>query len=141
MKHSIISSALIAAALLLPASLILGAETKPGTAAETKATSASKTTEKGAKAKDAKTKDAKAKNAKAATKVKLVDINSAGKAELKTLPGIGDADADKIIAGRPYLTKAHLTTRNIVTRDVYESLKTRVIAMQKQDPAPKPGAK
>lgn len=146
MKHSIIRSALIAAALLLSASLSIAAETKPGTAAETKATGGSKTAEKSAKAKDAKAKDAKAKdakakNAKAAAKVKLVDINSAGKAELKTLPGISETDADKIIAGRPYLTKAHLTTRNIVTRDVYEGLKTRVIAMQKQDPPAKPGAK
>ncbi|UCH16460.1 MAG: helix-hairpin-helix domain-containing protein, partial [Burkholderiales bacterium] len=44
------------------------------------------------------------KNAPAA-KEKLIDVNSASRAELKTLPGIGDAEADKIIAGRPYLSK------------------------------------
>lgn len=49
------------------------------------------------------------KKATAVAKIKLVDINSAGKKELKTLPGIGDTDADKIIAGRPYGSKAHLT--------------------------------
>lgn len=129
MKHSIIKTALIAAALLLSSSLSLAAENKPGNAAEIKAAGAPKATEKSAKA------------GKPAAKVKLVDINSAGKKELKTLPGIGDAEADKIIAGRPYLTKAHLTTRNILPREVYESLKTRVIAMQKQDPPAKPGAK
>ena len=81
MKRSIIPSALIAAALLLGASLSLAAENKAGPATETKAIGNAKTTEKGAKA----------KAGKAAAKVKLVDINSAGKAELKTLPGVDDA--------------------------------------------------
>ena len=70
-----------------------------------------------------------------------MDINSAAKAELKTLPGISDADADKIIAGRPYLSKANLTTRNIVSREVYEGLKARVIARQKDASPAKPGKK
>lgn len=125
MKPSFIPSALIAAALLLSASLSLAVEPKPGTAAETKAIGGAKTTEKSAKA------------AKAAAKVKLVDINSAGKAELKTLPGISDAEAEKIIAGRPYLSKANLTTRNIVSREVYDGLRTRVIARQNQASAAK----
>src|SRR3982751_6779175 len=34
-----------------------------------------------------------------------VDINSAGSTELMTLPGIGAAEAEAIIAHRPYLTK------------------------------------
>lgn len=63
-------------------------------------------------------------------KVKLVDINAAGKAELKTLPGIGDAEADRIIAGRPYLSKADLVTANVIPRKTYERLKSRVIAKQ-----------
>ena len=59
-----------------------------------------------------------------------MDINRAGKAELKTLPGASDTEADKIIAGRPYLSKAHVTTRNIASRNFYEEIKTRVIARQ-----------
>jgi DNA uptake protein ComE-like DNA-binding protein len=130
MKRSIIQSVLIAAALLLSANLSVAVENKPGGApGETKAISGPKATEKSAKA------------GKPAAKVKLVDINSAGKTELKTLPGISDTEADKIIAGRPYLTKAHLVTHNIVSRAVYENLKTLVIAMQKQDPAAKPSQK
>ena len=125
MKRSIIQSALIAAALLLSASLSVAIETKPGTAAESKAIGGPKTTEKSAKA------------AKARAKVKLVDINSAGKRELMTLPGIGDAEADKIIAGRPYLVKAHLVTHDVLPRAVYEDLKKLVIAKSKQDPAAK----
>lgn len=66
-----------------------------------------------------------------AAPVKAVDINSASKAELKTLPGIDDARADKIIAGRPYLSKAFLVTRNIIPAGVYETIKRQIIAMQK----------
>ena len=63
--------------------------------------------------------------------VKAVDINSAGKAELMTLPGIDAARADKIIAGRPYLSKAFLVTRNIIPAGVYDSIKRQIIARQK----------
>lgn len=120
MKRSIIPSALIAAALLLGASLSFAVESKAGPATETKAIGNGKTTEQGAKA----------KAGKAAAKVKLVDINSAGKAELKTLPGVDDATADKIIAGRPYLSKADLVTENIVSSGVFGQLKARVFALQ-----------
>src|SRR3972149_5788560 len=101
MKRNIVQSALIAAALLLCASLSLAVENKAGSAGETKAIS---------KATATSDKAAKAKKAKAAAKVKPVDINSASKAELKKLPGISGAAADKIIAGRPYLSKANLVT-------------------------------
>lgn len=59
---------------------------------------------------------------------KLIDINSAKKAELLTLPGIGDLQAEKIIAGRPYGSKAHLVTRNIVERESYNNISRLVIA-------------
>ena len=67
---------------------------------------------------------------KEAAKIKLVDINGATSGELKKLPGITDAEAAKIIAGRPYGSKAHLVSRNIVTREVYENLKKLVVAKQ-----------
>ncbi len=131
MKRSIVQSVMAAAALLLCASLSLAAENKAGVAGETKAIGNLQATEKGAKPKPAK----------AAAKVKLVDINSANKAELKTLPGIGDAEAEKIIAGRPYGSKAHLTTRGIIPRGPYDNLKDRVVARQKQESAAKPAKK
>jgi competence protein ComEA len=130
MKHSVIKSALIAAALLL-AGLSLAGENKPGTTGETKAADGSK----------APGKSANPKDAKAASKVKLVDINSASKRELMTLPGISGEDADKIIAGRPYLSKAHLTTQNIISRAAYENIKKLVIAKQKKKPAAKSSPK
>ena len=62
--------------------------------------------------------------------IKLIDINSASKAELMTLPSIGDSEASKIIAGRHYYSKGFLVSRNILPRGIYESIKKRIIAKQ-----------
>lgn len=61
--------------------------------------------------------------------VKLVDINSASLKQLKTLPGIGDAEAKKIIAHRPYLTKTELVSKGVLPTGPYLSLKRQVVAM------------
>jgi DNA uptake protein ComE-like DNA-binding protein len=73
--------------------------------------------------------DANAVEAKSAAK-KLVDINSATDVELKAVPGIGDAYAAKIIAGRPYANKTQLKSRKIVPSVVYEQVKDLLIAKQ-----------
>lgn len=65
---------------------------------------------------------------KSAAKSKIVDINSATDAELKAIPGIGDAYAAKIIAGRPYANKTQLKSRNILPGNVYEQVKESIIA-------------
>ena len=65
-----------------------------------------------------------------AAPVKPIDINSASRAQLKTLPGIGDAEADKIIAGRPYLSKVHLVTEAGLPIGVYQSIRHRIVAVQ-----------
>jgi competence protein ComEA len=59
-----------------------------------------------------------------------LDLNSASKDELKALPGIGDAYADKIIAGRPYANKRQLVSRNIVPESSYKKFSDKVIAKQ-----------
>jgi DNA uptake protein ComE-like DNA-binding protein len=59
---------------------------------------------------------------------KPVDINKASVAELTKLPGIGDAEAKKIIAARPFRTKADLVTQNIIPEGVYVSIKDKIVA-------------
>jgi competence protein ComEA len=61
---------------------------------------------------------------------KLVDINSASKAELKTLPGIGDAEAERIIKARPYPSKAKLGAEKIVSDETYLAIKGLIVAAQ-----------
>jgi len=70
---------------------------------------------------------AKASKAVTAVKEKL-DINSATKDQLDALPGIGEAYAQKIIAGRPYRTKRELVTKKIIPQSLYEKIKDQIIA-------------
>lgn len=81
---------------------------------------------------------------KAVAKAPLVDINTASAAELKAIPGVGEALAAKIIAGRPYANKAQLKSRKIVSALLYEQIKDRIIAKQpakSEKEAAKPGVK
>ena len=64
-----------------------------------------------------------------------IDLNSASKAELVALPGVGDVYAQKIIDGRPYANKRQLVSKGIVPEGAYKKFEAQVIAKQE------PGAK
>lgn len=79
--------------------------------------------------------------AKKPVAVKRIDINSASRKELKTLPGIGDAEADKIIAHRPYLVSTEIVDKAGLPAGVYVAIKRKIVAMPKTKPKAKPPAK
>ena len=66
---------------------------------------------------------------------RLVDLNLASVTELKTLPGIGDAEAAKIVAARPYKSKTDLVTRNVLTLEAYDRLSKQVVVDLRKPPA------
>ena len=67
---------------------------------------------------------------KAKAKVRLVDINSANKATLMKLPGISAAEADKIIANRPYGSKTWLVSKQVITEAAFYPIKPLIEAKQ-----------
>jgi competence protein ComEA len=71
------------------------------------------------------------KDKAAATKKEPLDINSASEADLKALPGIGDAYAKKIVDGRPYKGKDELVQKKIVPKGTYDKIKEQIVAKQK----------
>ena len=118
MKYRCLSVVLTAAVLLLSAGLSSAIENKTDTP------------QQAAIKVDASPKNTKSEidaRHKHPARIKLVDINSAKKEELMKLPGISDAEADKIIAGRPFGSKAWLVTNKIIPMETYQAVKGLII--------------
>lgn len=64
--------------------------------------------------------------AKKAAAIKPVDLNNASKAQLRTLSGIGDAEADLIIASRPYSSKADIVTKAGLPAGIYVAIRRQI---------------
>jgi DNA uptake protein ComE-like DNA-binding protein len=57
---------------------------------------------------------------------RVLDLNSASKADLTSLPGITMAKADRIIAARPYGNPDQLVTKRVLTQAEYDQVSSRV---------------
>lgn len=62
------------------------------------------------------------------TKNALIDLNTASKQALMALPGMNDANAQKIIANRPYHAKTDLTQKKVISEDEYVRIAGMVVA-------------
>ncbi len=67
---------------------------------------------------------------KAEKTAELIDLNTATKAELMTLTGVGELTAQRIIRNRPYAKKDQLKSMKILTDQEYDRIKDRIIARQ-----------
>jgi competence protein ComEA len=84
---------------------------------------------------------ASASRPKAGAPARLLDINTASRAELKTLPGVGDAEAERIVAHRPYATKTHLVEKQVLGEEAYDKLRRLIVVEHRRGAASRPKAR
>jgi competence protein ComEA len=63
---------------------------------------------------------------KPATKTDRLDINTASVDELKTLRGLNEAQAKKIVDGRPYKRRNELLSKKILPQETYDKVKDQI---------------
>lgn len=52
-----------------------------------------------------------------------VNVNAASPRQLQRLPGLSEADAEKVVQGRPYKHKEELVTREIIAKGTYDKIR------------------
>jgi DNA uptake protein ComE-like DNA-binding protein len=62
-----------------------------------------------------------------------VDLNSARRKRLDALPGLTEADADKIIASRPYENRRDLVRKGVLSEAQFEKIKDSVYVEHGKD--------
>src|SRR5262245_24323933 len=122
-SRSLVCSIALAAFVL--AGVGVGRAQSSGTTKAPATTSGQTTTKPSTKAPASSTKTTQAKST-----APLMDINHATKEQLMTLPGIGDALADKIIAGRPYKSKSELKSKKVIPSATYSKISSEIVAKQ-----------
>lgn len=61
---------------------------------------------------------------------KPLNLNTATKEQLRSLPGMTAADADRVIAGRPYNAPDELVTRHILSKTEFDKVADQVTTKQ-----------
>jgi competence protein ComEA len=140
MRRPTLRCALIATGLLAIAGQSWAATGTPGTAGTASPASAASGPAATGQATSTPSKAAAAKApvAKASAPAPLIDINSASRKQLKTLPGLSDEQIDKLIESRPYLSKGELVSKNVIPTGPYLSIRRLIIAKQPPQPKAKP---
>jgi len=59
--------------------------------------------------------------------VHVADLNTGSQADLRSLPGLSDDDAQKIISGRPYKSTHELVARGIVSEEKFREIGNRIV--------------
>jgi DNA uptake protein ComE-like DNA-binding protein len=77
-----------------------------------------------------KVKDVTGRSDKKETRVEL---NSAGRKRLAALPGLTAADADKIVANRPYESRRDLLRKGVLSEAQFEKMKDSVYVEHGKD--------
>jgi helix-hairpin-helix protein len=69
-----------------------------------------------------------------------IDLNRATAEQIAGLPGLSEADAERIVGNRPYATKDDLVRRGVLTEERFEAIQDRVYLSQPSADTAKPRA-
>jgi helix-hairpin-helix protein len=69
-----------------------------------------------------------------------IDLNRATAEQIADLPGLSEADAERIVGNRPYATKDDLVRRGVLTEERFEAIQDRVYLSRPSADTTKPRA-